>query len=160
MSSSQPVAKDDPERSVLGNIAEYGWHCTHVVEDNGCPPWSFTIGLFETWDHPELIIIGRSRATSYEILKTLADDIELNDPPNLTSPDGHQLLGLKCRFLEVNTRYYTDYVGFALWFYRKRRFPLYQVVWPDRDGLYPWHSSAAKSVKEWQPMLGTAHDGS
>ena len=158
MSNPQPMAKDEPEKIVLSHIAEHGWHCTHVVEDNGCPPWSFTIGLYETWDHPELIIIGRSRATSYEILKTLADDIELNDPPNLLSPDGQVLLGMKCHFVRVDTRYYSDYVGFALWFYRKRQFPLYQIIWPNREGLYPWEADAPKPFKEWQPILGETLD--
>jgi Domain of unknown function (DUF4262) len=125
----------------------------NIVEDNGCPPWTFTIGLYETWGHPELIIIGRSRAASHEMLKTLAGDIELNDPPNLTNPDGHLLLGMKCHFLEVLPRYYSDHVGFALWYYRKRKFPLYQVVRPSNHGLYPWNRAAATSFKEWQPVL-------
>ena len=110
--------------------------------------------LYETWQHPELIVIGRSRATSHAMLKVLADDIELNDPPKLSDPDGHVLFGLKCHFLEVNPRYYSDYVGFALWFYRKRRFPLYQIVWPNNDGLYPWDKNASTALKEWQPALG------
>jgi hypothetical protein len=148
----QRTARDEPERIVLNNIQEFGWHAVNIIEDNGCPPWTFTIGLYETWNHPELIIIGRSRATSHAMLKTLADDIELNDPPNLSDPDG-LILGMKCHFLEVNTRYYSDYVGFALWYYRKRQFPLYQIVWPDRDGLYPWHLHAPKHFKEWQTVL-------
>jgi Domain of unknown function (DUF4262) len=155
MTNPQPVAKDEPERIVLSNIAEFGWHCVNVIEDDGHPPWSFTIGLFETWDHPEFIVIGRSRATSHELLKTLAYDIEMNCQPDLTDANGHLLLGLKCHFLEVNTRYYSDYVGFALWYYRKRKFPLYQIVWPDRDGLYPWHPHAPRSFKEWQPVLSS-----
>jgi hypothetical protein len=150
----QRTARDEPERIVLNNIQEFGWHAVNVIEDNGCPPWTFTIGLYETWNHPELIIIGRSRATSYEMLKTLADDIELNSPPDLTDPDGHLLLGMKCHFLEVNTRYYSDYVGFARWFYRKRHFPLHQIIWPNNDGLYPWNADAPKPFKEWQPLLG------
>jgi Domain of unknown function (DUF4262) len=154
MNHPQPVAKDEPERIVLNNISEYGWHCVNVVEDDGHPPWSFTIGLYETWNHPELIIIGRSRATSHEILKTLANDIELNDPPNLTNPDGHLLLGMRCLFVEVLPRYYSDYVGFALWYYRKRKFPMHQIVWPNNEGCYPWDDQASPTVKDWQPVLG------
>jgi hypothetical protein len=154
MNNPQPIASDEPERIVLSNINEYGWHAVNVIEDDNHPPWSFTIGLFETWDHPELIIIGRSRATSYEMLKTLSNDIELNSPPDLTDPDGHLLLGMKCLFVEVLPRYYSDYVGFARWFYRKRHFPLYQIVWPNTDGLYPWDQNASKAFKEWQPLLG------
>jgi len=61
----------------------------------------------------------------------------------LNDANGHLLLGMKCHFLEVNTRYYSDYVGFALWFYRKRRFPLYQIVWPNNEGLFPWDPNAS-----------------
>jgi hypothetical protein len=156
MTSTQRAARDEPERIVLHNIAEFGWHCVNIIEDDGHPPWSFTIGLYETYDCPEFIVIGRSRATSHEMLKTLADDIELNCPPDLTDPDGHPLLGIHCRFLEVNPRYYSDYVGFALWFYRKRHFPLYQIVWTNNERLYPWDTGAPSPFKEWQPILGQA----
>jgi hypothetical protein len=105
-----------------------------VIEDDNHSPWSYTIGLYETWEHPELILIGRSRATSQAMLKTLADDIESNCQPDLNDVNGHRLLGMKCHFLEVNTRCYSDYVGFALWYYRKRRFPLYQIIWPNNEG--------------------------
>jgi Domain of unknown function (DUF4262) len=154
VTNPQRIGTDLGEKKVLADISEYGWHVTNIIEDNGCPPWSFTIGLFETWNHPEFIVIGRSRATSYEMLKTLADDIELNRPPDLTDPDGQLLLGMKCRFIEVLPRYYSDYVGFANWFYRKRQFPLYQIIWPNSEGIYPWASNASRTFKEWQPVLG------
>jgi hypothetical protein len=156
MNQPQRYTRDDLGKFVLANINEFGWHCVNVVEDHDHPPWSYTIGLYDTWEHPELIVIGRSRATSHEMLKTVATDIELNDPPNLTDPNGHLLLGFKCHFLEVDTRYYSDYVGFALWHYRKRRFPLYQIVWPNNDDHYPWDQNASNAFKEWQPMLGNS----
>jgi hypothetical protein len=154
MTDPQRVAKDEPERIVLANIREFGWHCVNVIEDDGQPPWSFTIGLFETWQHPELIIIGRSRATAHKMLETIATKIENGCAPDFTDPDPHLLLGIPCHFLEVNPRYYSDFVGFALWFYRKRHFPLYQIVWPNHEGVYPWDQQASKPFKEWQPVLG------
>ena len=153
MTSFKRIAKDEPERIVLTNVAEYGWHAVNVIEDCDYPPWSYTIGLFETWNFPELIIIGRSRATSQKMLETLANDVEMNGQPDVNDPEAHLLLGMKCRFVKVLPRYYSDYVGFALWYYRKRRFPLYQVVWPNGDSLYPWHPNAPRTFKEWQPVL-------
>jgi hypothetical protein len=152
MTTPEKLTRDDLNKIVVSNIKEFGWHCVNVVEDAGQPPWSYTIGLYETFHFPELIIIGRSRATSHEMLKFIADDLDANDQPNLTEPQ--VILGLKCHFIEVNPRYYSDYVGFALWFYRKRSFPLYQIIWPNNDGLYPWDPNATKAFKEWQPMLG------
>src|ERR1700734_3219954 len=116
MATPQRLTRDDLEKIVIANVNEFGWHCVNVIEDDGHPPWSYTIGLYETWEHPELIVIGRSRATSHAMLKTLSDDIESNSAPDMSNSDGYLLLGMKCQFVEVNTRYYSDYVGFALWF--------------------------------------------
>ena len=65
---------------------------------------------------------GVCRATAYKMLESLATQIEDGGPPNLADSEPYPLLGIPCHFLEVNPRYYSDYVGFALWFYRKRRF--------------------------------------
>jgi hypothetical protein len=71
-----------------------------------------------------------------------------------TIPD--LLPGIPCCFVEVAARYYHDYVGFARWYYRRRHFPLYQIVWPNNDGHYPWSERAAESFNYWQPVLGAA----
>ena len=154
MNQPQRLTRDDLDKIVISNINEFGWHCVNVIEDDGHPPWSYTIGLYETWQHPELIVIGRSRATSHAMLKTFADDIELNCEPDLS--DMNLLIGMKCHYIEVNPRYYSDYVGFALWYYRKRHFPLLQIVWPDNDGMYPWDANLPSTFREWQPLLGAA----
>jgi hypothetical protein len=156
MTNPQRMGSDLGERKVLADINECGWSAVNIVEDDGHPPWTFTIGLFETWQHAELIVIGRSRATSYEILKTLVNEIETSSPIDLNEPDGYLILGMRCHFLEVSQHYYADYVGFARWYYRKRHFPLYQIVWPNTDGFYPWDENAPKPFKEWQPILGKA----
>jgi len=81
MTRSQRLTHADLDRIVVNNVNEFGWHCVNVIEDDNHSPWSYTIGLYETWEQPELIVIGRSRATSQAILKTLADDIEMNCRP-------------------------------------------------------------------------------
>ena len=142
------------EQKVLSDIAEYGWHAMNVVEDDGHPPWSFSVGLYETWTYPELIIIGRSRSTAHEMLATIANELEENRQPDLSDAGSYLLLGIACRFIPVDTQHYQDYVGFARWFYRGKHFPLYQIVWPSNDGRYPWNPKASRLFKEWQPVLG------
>ena len=60
MNQPQRLTRDDLDKIVISNINEFGWHCVNVIEDDGHPPWSCTIGLYETWQHPELIVIGSS----------------------------------------------------------------------------------------------------
>jgi hypothetical protein len=74
MTRPQRLTHADLDKIVVNNVNEFGWHCVNVIEDDNRSPWSYTIGLCETWGHPELIVIGRSRATSQAMLKTLADD--------------------------------------------------------------------------------------
>ena len=62
MTTSQRIGADDLERQVIHNINDYGWHAVNVIEeDDGHPPWTYTISFHDTWNYPELIIIGRSR---------------------------------------------------------------------------------------------------
>jgi hypothetical protein len=153
MTKPQRIGSDLAEQKVLADIAEYGWHAMNVVEDDGQPPWTFTIGLYETWNHPELIIVGRSRATAHEMLDAIVDD---GRPPDLEDAGTYLLLGISCRFIEVAQRYYEDHVGFARWYYRGKHFPMYQIIWPSNDGHYPWSPKASAVFKEWQPLSGEA----
>ena len=72
MTTSQHIGNDDLERMVITNVRDFGWHAVNVIEGDGYPPWTYTIGLYDTWSHPELILIGRSRATAHHILDCIA----------------------------------------------------------------------------------------
>jgi Domain of unknown function (DUF4262) len=158
--NSRSHATDDLERQVIHNINDFGWHCVNVIEDGNHPPWSYTIGFYDTWNHPELILIGRSRATAHHILETVAKGLDNDQRLDLSTATDTLLAGTACHFVEVADRYYPDYVGFARWYYRRREFPLYQIVWPNHDGLYPWCPSATRTFQEWQPLLGLAQPAS
>jgi hypothetical protein len=92
----------------------------------------------------------------HHILETIALRLDGGDRPDLSLPTHTLIPGAQCFFLEVSPQLYSDYVGFARWFYRRRHFPLYQVIWPNNDGLYPWDTNAPEPFKEWQPVLGEA----
>src|SRR5271154_1019490 len=110
MTQPQQFTRDDLDKIVVANVNEFGWHAVNVIEDDGHPPWTFSIGLYETWGFPELIVIGRSRATAHEMLKTLASQIEDGCTPDLRDPEPYLLLGMRSHFVEVNPRYYSDCV--------------------------------------------------
>jgi|HubBroStandDraft_1064217.scaffolds.fasta_scaffold209320_2 hypothetical protein len=148
------------ERKVIADIEEFGWHSMDVMEDIGHPPWTFTIGFQETWRHPELIIVGRSRATAHRILTTFAIGLEENRRPDLAGVTLDLLPGIPCCFVEVSTHHYHNYVDFARACYsRGERSPLYQIVWPSNDGHFPWNPQATKHFKDWQPVLGEVPAG-
>jgi hypothetical protein len=148
------IATDPGERKVLDDIAKYGWHCVNILEEADQPPWSFTIGLFESWKHPELVIFGLKRDIAHEILNIVAADLAAGKSPDLSRPNDDLAEGYSCMFLEVPKASYRKYVGFACWYYRGNNFPLYQIAWPSKEGAFPWEAHASDSLKKWQPVIG------
>jgi hypothetical protein len=49
MTTSDRLGTDDLERQVIHNINEFGWHAVNVIEDDGHPPWTYSIGFHDTW---------------------------------------------------------------------------------------------------------------
>jgi hypothetical protein len=150
----QSTATDDGERQVLDDIAEHGWHCVNILEEEGQPPWAFTIGLFHTWNHPELIIFGLRGNVAHEILAIVARGLKEGRRIDLSLPTDDLLNNGSCLFVEVPQSQYREHVGYARWYYQWKAFPLFQVVWPSREGHFPWNPKAAESFRLWQPVLG------
>src|SRR5580692_9527279 len=44
MATPQRLTRDDLDKIVISNINDFGWHCVNVIEDDGHPRWSYTIG--------------------------------------------------------------------------------------------------------------------
>lgn len=153
------VGKEPSERKVIDNIAQYGWHCVHIMAEGDDGPYSFTIGLFHTYQHPELLIFGLPADVAHPILHIAVRAIQRGEPLNLSAPTDELLEGYPCCFVEVPATEYHDYVGFCRWYYEGNGFPLYQIVWPNRLGQFPWHPEATASFKRLQPVLGHSSNG-
>jgi hypothetical protein len=61
--------------------------------------------------------------------------------------------GLSCAFMPVPRKRYNDYVFSALWYYAEVDFPLYQAIWPDDSGCYPWNKVVPADFISRQPVL-------
>lgn len=46
------------DRKLAEDVRKYGWHCLHVSPRLGepGPQFTYTIGLFASYQHPELMI--------------------------------------------------------------------------------------------------------
>ncbi|GHA76664.1 DUF4262 domain-containing protein [Cognatilysobacter bugurensis] len=153
--------ENDYERSVVHNVETFGWHCTSVLPTDtapGKPPFSYTVGLHESYGGPALIMFGLNSTTAHSILGLCANRLADGNPLSLSKPSHDLIEGYPCIFVEVPRHLYNDYVYSLLWFYAEQEFPLYQVVWPDANGCFPWHAAASASLKALQPVLGNYND--
>lgn len=154
------VGEDDSERKVLDDIENFGWHCVHIQAEADLVEYSFTIGLFQSFKHPELIIFGLPRQTAHQVLALVADAARAHAPIDLSSPTDALLKNYSCCFAEVPRAQYHEHMGYGRWYYMGNGFPLYQVIWPSRDGFYPWHPKATESFRVAQPVIASPADGS
>jgi hypothetical protein len=141
------------ESTIKANIERYGCHIVLVEADDYIPAFAYSIGLFQTYQHPEVICFGLAP----EILQTLIQEAHKLVKQVKKLIPGHQfpdfLKGLNTQFLRVNPEYYPNYFGIAQQFYKPRNFPALQLVWPDKQNKYPWEAGFNADLKFFQPLL-------
>ena len=62
------------------------------------------------------------------------------------------------RFLTVDKGWYKDYFGYGHWFNQTWNFPALQIVWPDKQALFPWEENFNPDWKSGQPLLDRSLD--
>ena len=58
------------------------------------------------------------------------------------------------RFVTVPKTCYAEHLGLAVWAYEGDSFPCVQMVWPDKQGRWPWDAGVREGFAASQPVLG------
>lgn len=129
-------------------------HVAYVESDGYCPGFGYSIGLFKSFNHPELIIIGLDPDSTGIIINSAKKNIE-DGVIYLTGVNYPGFLMEKpVRFVEVQLEHYADYLGYAGWYNDQSfDFPTLQIVWPDNSGIFPWEPGFNEKFKFRQPLL-------
>ena len=159
-----PIPQDEPERKLLANVREYGWHVMGVGAGEECPQFGYTIGMYHTFGHPEIIVFGLDVRVMFQIVTGIGEHIKEGGRFEDWHESSDILEGYAVCFRKVKRRHYRDHFGFARWFYQGDEFPVLQCVWPDAAGRYPWHPQFVEGLAEIQPVLsddrsGPVHEG-
>ena len=149
-----PEPEHEADKIILRNVRNHGCHITAIPDAK--PPFAFSIGLYLNHGHPELIIFGQSAQNAVAIINLVRD----------RAAAGHEFVdgdisddllenGYKLGFWQVPIAAYPEYLGTAIWFYRKSRlaFPCLQIVWQDVDRHFPWEAECSVDVINDQPLL-------
>lgn len=147
-------ASDKAEQKALDDIRKYGIHVISVSEDDVGPGFLYSVGLFESYAHPEIIIVGLKQSLSHTLLNNMAHDIR--NGRSFAGGEFHEdvLDEFLCYFGEVPRTYYPEYVGWANWFYEGDDFPLLQCVYPTVSGKFPWEADFPEDAR-WNCQLLT-----
>lgn len=150
-----PKPEDESDKKLLKNIEEFGTHNLHVFDATGREPeFTFSIGLYHSYNHPEILAIGLKKDIAQWILNEIARCIREENISFEEGTDYSELIeGFDVKFLDVHKSHYKEYLGTAIWFYEGHDFPVLQLVWPSTSGYFPWETGASEDFKTWQPIL-------
>ena len=144
---------DDRERVVVANVREHGWFGIHVREDAAGPGFSFTLGFWLNAGHPDLVLFSLRHEVAQEVFWDLFRKAKRGE----RLPVGRRIEGVfggrPAYAFRVAGRHYEDFLGWSRWFYRGDDFPCLQIVWPDRDGRFPWEEGFDTDFLDDQPDL-------
>src|SRR5262249_53297505 len=108
---------------------------------------------FSSFKHPELIIFGLKSDTNIKILNNIGDDVKKGKVFEAGPDYSEVLASYPVTFREVLEQNYINYFGFAIWYYKRKSFPVLQVIWPDKNSRYPWDPDFDRSLFLEEPLL-------
>jgi hypothetical protein len=149
-------ALDSRTQATVDTVTQSGWQVMMIPADDQGPGWAFTIGLWHRHRIPELAMFG----LDIRLMQTLLNDLAqraVDGQPLEPDQERHDIASVPIVLKSVDYRWYRAFLGTAIGFYRKPPFPFLQVVWPNRDGAFPWQDGGEDLVSR-QPQLSLHPD--
>lgn len=138
--------------SISENIENYGWHVVNVLGDEMYPSFSYSVGFYDTFGHPEVIFIGLKTDLAHLLINNIGETIREGFTFQGNVFYSNILDNFQCKMIPVDEDFYGEYVGRAVGYYNQP-FPLLQCVYPTVTGVFPWEEDWPEDLRELQPIL-------
>lgn len=164
------VSEQERERRIEAGVAsmrdaigEQGWVIQPVLASDTRPKFVYTIGLHQTYDHPEILITGcRDRVSTY-LLNFIATRIKggerftdgVTDNELIENSNG----SMPICFREIAPAHLSDVCGLAMRVYQGRPFTAVQAYWSDEFHAFPWEAAFDDTKRPMQPMFHVLKPG-
>jgi len=147
-------ATDEAERKTIKDVRQYGVHILHIFDpDDEDPRFSYTVGLWHTHKHPEVLIFGLKRDLCQSVLNWINEHIVEGHSFRSGESSMEVLQGFRTYFEQLPQDKFREYLGFDIWFYGGTEFECVQMIWPNTSGIFPWESRANEELRWLQPIL-------
>src|SRR5690242_4388651 len=133
------------------NIEKFGLQVIMVSSTSYSPSFAYSIGLSETYKHPEIICFGLPDKLGHEIINDVAEIIKRGK--KFTAGENYTDIfkDSKATFLNVDKRNVEDYFAVALEHYGNEQFETLQLIWTDRNNRFPWEENFEEKFLHSQP---------
>jgi hypothetical protein len=153
MKEHDPRCGGGDDEKLLRDVAEFGWHVVMVLDQPGIPGWAYSVGLYKTFGHPEILVFGLDHDLMHSMINSVGEDVRSGKAIAVDNEYPGLVEDYSCVFKSVKPVWYEPFLGFATWFYKGDDYPVLQCFWPDFDARYPWESGFASDLMWAQPLL-------
>ncbi len=154
--------QNETQRNHLRWIAEHGVSIIGVsspVDERVIDaPWTYSIGFWQQYCHPEVLIVGLDQTLSGRLINWMNRAIrdEGRRFENGAALDDVLEGDYVCFFQPIPQQDFGDWFAANRWFYGGNdQFEAVQMIWPDLQKHYPWESGASPSFRALQPVIST-----
>jgi hypothetical protein len=147
------IDKDDFLNDIKLNIDKFGLQIIMVGSTSYCPSFAYSIGLTQTYNHPEIICFGLPNDLGQAIINDIAEIIKNGEKFESGKISTEIFKDSRSAFINVDKRNIDDYFGAALNYYGDKGFDALQVVWTDRNDKLPWEDNYEEEFLYKQPLL-------
>jgi Domain of unknown function (DUF4262) len=152
------MIKHDPrceasDQKVLDDVKEYGWHVMKVLDQADSPGWAYSIGLYHTFHHPEIVVFGLNPDLMHFIINSVGEDVRSGKRFEEGKRYADLIEAYLCTFKPVNVVWHYKFLGYGDWFYKGSDYPVLQCIWPDKNSYYPWDPGFNPNWLSAQPLL-------
>jgi hypothetical protein len=147
---------DDFDRKLISDVKLTGCHIISIPADKHGPGFSFSIGLYLNYQQPEVIVFSLPFDVAQSVINSMRERFESGHVPKHKGAEADLIEGYDMVTLNVHPEFCREYFGTAIWFYKSigGKFPMMQLVWPDKQAFYPWDEEFNPNFKTLQPVLG------
>src|SRR5262249_12605397 len=104
-----PKPTDKHHRQLLSDGKEDGWHVMGVMEGKEGPAFAYTIGLYYTFEHPEIVIFGLDIRLMHGIVNGFGERLKKGEAFEHLDEAGDVLEGYNVIFQKVEREQYRDH---------------------------------------------------
>lgn len=133
-------------------IEQSGWAVVRVDGDSLEPTLAYSVGMSESFAHPEIIVMGLAVAVMHTMIDTVGHLVASGRRFAAGEESTEIIEGYACCFRAVAPAAVQHYMGVAVERCGTSVAALH-CVWPDAKGLYPWNQGASADFRRLQPKL-------
>lgn len=142
------------DAAIVGHIREHGWSVLRI--GGGEFEFAYTVGLWHTFRRPETVMFGLDGQNMQQWLNA---SVEVGQPAD-DEPFHGVIDGFETRFRAVHPDWHDPLFG-TLYRVYHQEVPVRQLVWPDKNGQWPWEPEHRnrRQAQAWLPVAEHPDNG-